>query len=158
MRVSRAWCPRKKTKKLPHPQHRHRTLSLPLWNGPLLRLRPATCKRSISQTRNSHRPQRPQPQLRQKLQQAISADRAAGIPTGIPKLLSTFNDLLENSESLIQAIQNKDAAGVKKYSDLVQTGLKTFQSLSDAIPTDYETKTYGPMQKAYDAAIKALKS
>jgi hypothetical protein len=100
----------------------------------------------------------PYPDAKQKLQQAIDADSAAGIPTGIPKVLSTFNDLLENSESLIQAIQNKDAAGVKKYSDLVQTGLKTFQSLSDAIPTDYETKTYGPMQKAYDAAIKALKS
>lgn len=100
----------------------------------------------------------PYPDAKQKLQEAIDADSAPGIPTGIPKLLSTFSDLLENSENLIQAIQNKDAAGVKKYSDLVQTELKTFQSLSDAIPVDYETKTYGPMQKAYDAAMKALKS
>lgn len=98
------------------------------------------------------------PDAKQKLQQAIDGDTATGVPPGIPKLLSTFSDLLENSESLVQAIQNKDAAGVKKYSDLVQAELKTVQSLADAIPADYETKTYGPMQKAYDSAMKKLKS
>ena len=37
-------------------------------------------------------------------------------------------------------------------------GLKNVQTLSNSIPVDYETKTYGPMQKAYDTAMKTLKS
>ena len=97
------------------------------------------------------------PDAHDKLQQAISLDSAPGIPVQVPKFLSALNDLLSNTESLIQAIQNKNAADTKKYSDAVQAGLKTVQTLSNAIPVDYETKTYGPMQKAYDAAMKALK-
>ena len=100
----------------------------------------------------------PYPDAKQKLTEAIANDGAPGIPAAIPKQLTTFSDLLDNSESLIQAIQNRDAAGTKKYSDLVQADLKTVQSLADAVPADYETKTYSPMQKAYDSAIKTLKS
>lgn len=98
------------------------------------------------------------PDAHDKLQQAISLDNAPGIPVQVPKLLSALNDLLSNTESLIQAIQNKNAADTKKYSDAVQAGLKNVQTLSNSIPVDYETKTYGPMQKAYDAAMKSFKS
>jgi hypothetical protein len=99
----------------------------------------------------------PYPDAEQKLQQAISADQAEGVPSGLAKQLSAFSDLLDNSENMIQALQNKDAAGIKKYSDAVQAGLKTVQTLSDAVPSDYEVKTYGPYQKAYDSAIKSLR-
>lgn len=97
------------------------------------------------------------PDAHDKLQQAISLDTGPGIPVQVQKFLTGLNDLLNNTESLIQAIQNKNAADTKKYSDAVQAGLKSVQTLSNAVPVDYETKTYGPMQKAYDAAMKALK-
>lgn len=97
------------------------------------------------------------PDAHDKLQQAIAGENAPGIPVQVPKFLSGLNDLLSNTESLVQAIQNKNAADVTKYSNAVQAGLKNIQTLSNAIPVDYETKTYAPMQKAYDAAIKAVK-
>ena len=97
------------------------------------------------------------PDAHDKLQQAIDGENAPGIPVQIPKFLSALNDLLSNTESLIQAIQNKNAADIAKYSNAVQAGLKNIQTLSNAIPVDYESKTFGPMQKTYDAAMKALK-
>jgi hypothetical protein len=98
----------------------------------------------------------PYPDAQQKLEDAISHDQAPGVPSIVPKQLTALNDLLNNTESLVQAIQSKDAAGIKKYSDALQAGLKNMSSLS--LPQDYAIKTYGPNQKAYDAAMKSLKS
>lgn len=97
----------------------------------------------------------PYPDAQQKMQQAVSGAQAPGVPAAITSEVSTLNTLLDNTESLIQAIQNKDAASTKKYSDLVQAGLKTIAGF--ALPADYEVKAYGSEQKAYDAAIKSLK-
>ena len=90
----------------------------------------------------------PYPDAQQKLEEAISHDQAPGVPSIVPKQLTALNDLLNNTESLVQAIQSKDAAGIKKYSDALQAGLKNMSSLS--LPQDYAIKTYGPNQKAYD--------
>ena len=65
--------------------------------------------------------------------------------------------LVNNTESLVQAIANKDAAATKKNSDAVQAGLKTLTALEAALPADYEVKTYAHLQKGYDAAMKSLK-
>ena len=98
----------------------------------------------------------PYPDAHQKLQQAVSLSQAPGVPPVLAKQVSALNDLLDNTENLIQAIQNKDTAGTKKYSDAVQAGLRTIAGLS--LPADYEVKTFDANQKAYDAAMKALKS
>lgn len=98
----------------------------------------------------------PYPDAQQKLQDAIPQSSAPGVPSVIGKEVAALNTLLDDTESLIQAIQNKDAAGTKKSSDAVQADLKTVGALS--LPADYEVKTYTANQKAYDAAIKALKS
>jgi hypothetical protein len=97
----------------------------------------------------------PYPDAQAKLQQAIAVDQAPGLPAVIAKNLSALNDLLDNTENLIQALQNKDAAGVKKYSDALQASLKTLSTYT--LPQDYEQKTYGPSQKTYDATMKSLK-
>jgi hypothetical protein len=99
----------------------------------------------------------PYPDAQDKLQLAMSLDHAAGVPESLAKQISAFNDLVNNTESLVQAIQNKDAAGTKKYSDLVKAGLAQLTPLADALSPDYEVKTYGHLQKGYDAAIKTLK-
>lgn len=96
----------------------------------------------------------PYPDAQTKLQQAISQDQLPGVPAVVAKQLTALSSLLDNTESLIQAIQNKDNASIKKYSDAVQAGLKTLSAAS--LPTDYEQKTYGSEQKAYDAAMKSL--
>lgn len=98
------------------------------------------------------------PDAQQKVDLALSMANAPGIPPGFVTALKAFNDLLNSAESLVQAIQNKDAAATKKYSDAVQAGLKNVAALSQSLPANYEVKTYGPMQKAYDAAIKSIKS
>ena len=59
---------------------------------------------------------------------------------------------------MIQAIQAKNAADIKKYTDAMQVALKAMSSPAETLPADYESKTFGPMQKAYDAAMKAIKS
>lgn len=97
----------------------------------------------------------PYPDAQQKLQEAISQSNAPGVPAVIGKEVSALNTLLDDTESLIQAIQNKDAAGTKKSSDAIQADLKAVGSLT--LPADYEVKTYSANQKAYDAAIKSLK-
>ena len=97
----------------------------------------------------------PYPEAQQKLQEAMTLDKAAGVPDVVVKEVNSLNDLLNNTESLVQAIQSKDAAGVKKYSDAIQANLKTIGTLS--LPGDYEAKTYAPLQKNYDSAIKSLK-
>ena len=99
----------------------------------------------------------PYPDAQQKLQLAMSLDHAPGVPDALAKQISAFNDLVSNTESLVQAIANKDAAATKKYSDAVQAGLKTLTALEAALPADYEVKTYAHLQKGYDAAIKSLK-
>jgi hypothetical protein len=98
----------------------------------------------------------PYPDAQAKLQQAISQDQLPGVPAAVAKQLTALSSLLDNTESLIQAIQSKDNAGIKKYSDAVQAGLKTLSA--DSLPADYEQKTYGSEQKAYDAAMKSLKA
>ena len=99
----------------------------------------------------------PYPDAQQKLQLALSLDHAPGVPDALAKQISAFNDLVNNTESLVQAIANKDAAATKKYSDAVQAGLKTLTALEAALPADYEVKTYTHLQKGYDAAMKSLK-
>ena len=67
----------------------------------------------------------PYPDAQQKLQLALSLDHAPGVPDALAKQISAFNDLVSNTESLVQAIANKDAAATKKNSDAVQAGLKS---------------------------------
>jgi len=99
----------------------------------------------------------PYPDAQQKLELAMSLDHAPGVPDALAKQISAFNDLVNNTESLVQAIANKDAAATKKSSDAVQAGLKTLTALEGALPADYEVKTYAHLQKGYDDAIKSLK-
>ena len=98
----------------------------------------------------------PYPDAQQKLQEAIPQSSAPGVPAVIGKQVSALNTLLDDTENLIQAIQNKDAAGTKKSSDAVQADLKVVGGLT--LAADYEVKTYSANQKAYDAAIKSLKT
>ena len=98
------------------------------------------------------------PDAQAKMQTAISLAGAPGLPPQIAKQLNSFNQLLGDTESLIQAIQAKNAADIKKYTDAMQVALKAMSSPAETLPADYESKTFGPMQKAYDAAMKAIKS
>lgn len=100
----------------------------------------------------------PYPDAQQKIQQAMSYSHAAGVPPQIAKQVSSFNDVLTNTESLIQAIQAKDNPGIKKATDAINAALKAMSSPDETVPPDYESKTFGPMQKAYDAAMKTIKS
>ena len=100
----------------------------------------------------------PYPDAQQKIELAISYAGAPGLPPQIAKQVRSFNDDLTNTESLVQAIQAKDAAGIKKYTDAMNAALKAMSAPDETLPADYETKTFGPMQKSYDAAMKAIKS
>jgi hypothetical protein len=100
----------------------------------------------------------PYPDAQQKIELAMSLSSAPGLAPQISKQVSSFNDVLTNTESLIQAIQAKDPAGIKKYTDATNAALKAMSSPEETLPADYETKTFGPMQKAYDAAMKAIKT
>jgi len=100
----------------------------------------------------------PYPDAQQKIELARSLSGAPGLAPQIAKQVSSFNDVLTNTESLIQAIQAKDPAGIKKYTDATNAALKAMSSPEETLPADYETKTFGPMQKAYDAAMKAIKA
>jgi hypothetical protein len=100
----------------------------------------------------------PYPDAQQKIELAMSYAGAPGLPPQIAKQVGSFNDVIMDTESLIQAIQAKDAAGIKKYTDAMNVALKAMSSPAETLPADYETKTFGPMQKAYDAAMKAIKS
>ena len=100
----------------------------------------------------------PYPDAQQKIDLAVSNSHAAGLPPQIAKQVSSFSDVLQNTESLIQAIQAKDTAGVKKSTDAMNAALKAMSTPEETVPADYEAKTFAPMQKAYDAAMKAIKS
>ena len=100
----------------------------------------------------------PYPDAQQKIELAISSSHAAGLPPQIAKQVSSFGDVLLNTETLIQAIQAKDTAGIKKSTDAMNAALKAMSTPDETVPADYETKTFAPMQKAYDAAMKAIKS
>jgi hypothetical protein len=100
----------------------------------------------------------PYPDAQQKIELAMSLSGAPGLAPQIAKQVSSFNDVLTNTESLIQSIQAKDPAGIKKFTDATNAALKAMSSADETLPADYETKTFGPMQKAYDAAMKAIKS
>ena len=100
----------------------------------------------------------PYPDAQQKIELAMSLSNAPGLAPQIAKQVSSFNDVLSNTESLIQSIQAKDPAGIKKYTDATNAALKAMSSPDETLPADYETKTFGPMQKAYDAAMKAIKT
>jgi|GEM_PF-6530541 len=100
----------------------------------------------------------PYPDAQQKLELAMSLDQAAGLSPAIAKQVSSFNDALNGTEALVQALQAKDAAAIKKANDTVQAAVKAMGSPAESVPADYESKTFGPMQKAYDSAVKALKS
>ncbi|MDQ6709699.1 MAG: hypothetical protein M3Z11_03985 [Candidatus Dormibacteraeota bacterium] len=98
------------------------------------------------------------PDAQQKMEAAMALDHAAGLPPALAKQLSSFNDALTSTESLVQALQAKDAAAVKKATDAIQVALKAMNTPAETVPADYETKTFGPMQTTYDAAMKALKA
>jgi hypothetical protein len=100
----------------------------------------------------------PYPDAQQKIELAVSYAGAPGLPPQIAKQVSSFNDVLTNTESLVQAIQAKDAAGIKKYTDAMNAALKAMSSPAETLAADYETKTFGPLQKGYDAAMKAIKN
>src|SRR5216683_159346 len=100
----------------------------------------------------------PYPDAQQKIELAVSNSHAAGLPPQIAKQVSSFSDVLLNTESLIQAIQAKDTAGIKKSTDAINAALKAMSTPEETVPADYEAKTFAPMQKAYDAAMKAIKS
>ncbi len=100
----------------------------------------------------------PYPDAQQKIDLAVSNSHAAGLPPQIAKQVSSFSDVLQNTESLIQAIQAKDTAGIKKSTDAMNAALKAMSTPEETVPADYEAKTFAPMQKAYDAAMKAIKS
>jgi hypothetical protein len=100
----------------------------------------------------------PYPDAQQKIELAMSLSSAPGLAPQMAKQMSSFNDVLTNTESLIQAIQAKDPAGIKKYTDATNAALKAMSSPDATLPADYYTKTFGPMQKAYDAAMKAIKT
>jgi hypothetical protein len=100
----------------------------------------------------------PYPDAQQKIDLAVSNSHAAGLPPQIAKQVSSFSDVLQNTESLIQAIQAKDTAGIKKSTDAMNAALKAMSTPDETVPADYEAKTFAPMQKAYDAAMKAIKS
>jgi hypothetical protein len=96
------------------------------------------------------------PDAQAKVQTAISLAGAPGLPPQIAKQVNSFNDVLNNAESLIQAIQAKNAADIKKYTDAMNAALKAMSSAAETLPADYVSKTFGPLQKAYDAAMKAI--
>src|SRR5438128_10856918 len=100
----------------------------------------------------------PYPDAQQKIELAISYSHAAGLPPQIAKQVSSFSDVLINTESLVQAIQGKDAAGIKKYTDARNAALAAISSPAQTVAADYESKTFGPMQKASASAMKAIKS
>jgi hypothetical protein len=100
----------------------------------------------------------PYPDAQQKLEQAMSLDHAAGLSPAIAKQVSSFNDALNGTEALIQALQAKDAAAIKKANDSIQAADKAMGSPAESVPADYESKTFAPLQKAYDSALKSLKS
>jgi len=100
----------------------------------------------------------PYPDAQQKIEVALSYSHAAGLPPQIAKQVSSFSEVMTNTESLVQAIQAKDAAGIKKYTDARNAALTAMASPAETVPADYESKTFGPMQKVYDAAMKAIKS
>ena len=99
----------------------------------------------------------PYPDAQQKIELAISYSHAAGLTPQIAKQVASFSDVLMDTESLVQAIQAKDAAGIKKFTDARNAALAAMASPEETVPADYETKTFSPMQKAYDAAMKAIK-
>src|SRR5438105_4570002 len=88
----------------------------------------------------------------------FAANTATAVSDASPKELADFNALVTNTQSRVKAIQNKDSAGTKKYSGLVQAGLKLLAPLTNAITPAYEAKTYGSLQKGYEASIRALKN
>ena len=98
----------------------------------------------------------PFPDAQQKLEQAMSLDQAAGVAPAIAKQVSSFNDAVNGTEALIQAIQAKDPAAIKKANDAIQAALKAMSSPAETVPADYESKTYSPMLKAYDSALKSI--
>jgi hypothetical protein len=98
----------------------------------------------------------PYPDAQQKIELAMSLSGAPGLPAQIAKQVSSFNEVLTNTESLVQAIQAKDVAGIKKYTDAMNAALKAMSSPAETLPPDYESKTFGPMQKAYDTAMKTI--
>ncbi len=100
----------------------------------------------------------PYPDAQQKIELAISISHAPGVPSQLARQVNSFSDVLVNTESLVQATQAKDAAGIKKSTDAVNAALKAMSGPEETLPPDYETRTFTPMQKAYDAAMKAIKS
>ena len=100
----------------------------------------------------------PYPDAHEKMQLALSLDSGPGIPTGLDKELKAFDDVLNDTEQMVQAIQSKDSAGTQKYAAMIQSALKAMTAAANTIPSDYNTKNFQPMQDAYHAAMKSLTS
>jgi hypothetical protein len=98
------------------------------------------------------------PDAQRSLQQAIDLAQAPGLPAGTLEQLHALNNFLQTYQNFIQAAQNKDTAAMKADLASIQTQGKAFQALSNAVPSDWDLKTFGPNLKAYDASIKGLSS
>jgi hypothetical protein len=96
----------------------------------------------------------PYPDAQQKLEQAAQVAVASGIAPSTAKEVRTFTDLVNNYEQMIQAVQNKDAAAVQKYSALVQAGLKDMNAFTAGELDAWNTKMFAPLVKGYDAGLK----
>src|SRR5437773_16325 len=83
--------------------------------------------------------------------QWVTPSKSASIAEARHRVAAALNGLK-------QANQAKDAAGIKKYTDARNAALTAMGSPAETLPADYELKTFGPIQKVYDAAMKAIKS
>jgi hypothetical protein len=98
----------------------------------------------------------PYPDAQQKLQDAAQLDQAPGIAPIQQAEVKVFAQLVNDTEQMILAIQNKDTAGTRKYAAAVQADGKQLASYSDSALDTYNTKTFGALQKSYDSAMTGL--
>src|SRR5437868_4536870 len=78
----------------------------------------------------------PYPDAQQKIELALSYSHAAGLPPQIAKQVSSFSEVMTNTESLVQAIQAKDAAGIKQYTDARNAALTAMATPAETVPAD----------------------
>jgi hypothetical protein len=95
------------------------------------------------------------PDEQAKLDQARALAQASGIPTQLTQEVNAYATLLDDTEKFIQALQAKDVNATKKYSAQVTADSKKLSSFNDSAIDDYNLKTFGAMQTAYDKAVKS---
>src|SRR5207237_10348925 len=82
----------------------------------------------------------PYPDAQQKIELALSSSHAAGLPPQIAKQVSSFSEVMTNTESLVQAIQAKDAAGIKEHTDARNAALAAMARPAEPRAADNEPK------------------